>query len=290
MALPVVIGAHPKRQEPEPIHLGVMLARLTHAPIDVVSTFWFDATPQRTACDEYSQILRDEVHQVLEQATGDPDRTVGELRVHLMAGSAPHALHDTASRVGAGVIVVGSTHRGAVGRVALGTTTDRVLERAPCPVAVAPRGFREQTGSPERVGVAFVDTPGGRAALRAGAAMARHAEARLIAYTVIDSHTNASDRARAEAAVEGAIAEHARDIRCEARVLTDGGLDALVEESRKLDFLLRGSRGHRSMLTPLAFGLPSKLARCVACPFIVVPPGADQPLVTLFATPALVAN
>ena len=286
MVPPIVIGAHPKRHEPEPIRLGVMLARLTHAPIDVVSTFWFDATRQRTAPDEYGRILRDDVHKALEHAIGDPERTPGELRVHVTSGSAPHALHETASQVGAGVIVVGSTHRGAVGRVALGNTTDRVLERAPCPVAVAPRGFRDEGVPPERVGVAFVDTPGGWAALRAGAAIARHTEASLTAYTIVDSHTHTRDRTRAEAAVGRAIAEHAHDIRCEARVLNDGGVDALVEESRGLDFLVRGSRGHGPVPTPLAFGFPNKLARRVACPFVVVPPGADQPLVALFSARA----
>jgi nucleotide-binding universal stress UspA family protein len=286
MVPPIVIGAHPKRHEPEPIELGLMIARLTHAPIDVVSTFWFDATPQRSAPDEYSQILRDDVRQALERAIGDPARVFGELRVHVMSGSAPHAVHETASRLGAGIIVVGSTHRGVVGRIALGNTTDRVLNRAPCPVAVAPRGFRDEVVEPERVGVAFVDTPGGWAALRAGAAIARHTEAGLVAYTVIDSHTRKRDRARAEDAVERAIAEHAHDIRCEARVLTDGGVDALGEESRGLDFLVRGSRGHGPVPTPLALGLPSKLARRVSCPFVVVPPGVDQPLVALFAAHA----
>jgi nucleotide-binding universal stress UspA family protein len=282
----IVIGAHPNGHEPEPIDLGLMLARLTHAPIDVVSSFWFDATPQRSAPDEYRQTLRDDIHQALEHAIGDPDRVFGELRIHMMCGSAPHAIYETASRLGAGVIVVGSTHRGAVGRIALGNTTDRVIDRATCPVAVAPRGFRDGLAAPERVGVAFVDTPGGRAALRAGAAIARHTQAGLIAYTVIESHTRTRDRARAEEAVERAIAEHAHDIRCEARVLRDGGIDALVEESRGLDFLVRGSRGHRPVPTPLALGLPSKLARRVACPFVVVPPGIHQPLVALFAAHA----
>jgi nucleotide-binding universal stress UspA family protein len=286
MVPPIVIGAHPKRHEPEPIDLGLMLSRLTHAPIDVVSTFWFDATRQRTAPDDYRQILKEDVCQALEHAIADPDRVFGDLRIHVISGSAPHALHETASRVGAGIIVVGSTHRGAVGRIALGNTTDRVIDRAPCPVAVAPRGFRDEVVAPERVGVAFVDTPGGRAALRAGAAIARHTEAGLIAYTVIESHTRNRDRARAEEAVERAIAEHVHDIRCEARVLTDGGVDALVEESRGLDFLVRGSRGYGPVPTPLALGLPSKLARRVACPFVVVPPGVDQPLEALFAAHA----
>jgi nucleotide-binding universal stress UspA family protein len=286
MVPPIVIGAHPKRHEPEPISLGLMLSRLTHAPIDVVATFWFDATPKRTASEDYSQALRNEVHQALDQADGDPDPACGEVRVHVGFGPTKYALHETASRVGAGLIVVGTPHRGALGRMALGSTTDRVLSRAPCPVAVAPRGFRDEVVARERIGVAFVDTPGGWAALRAGAAIARHTGAGLVAYTVIKPHARDAGRDRAEVAVERAIAEHARDIHSEARVLTDGGIDALVSESQNLDFLVRGFHGHGPMHTPTAFGPPSNLARQVACPFVVVPAAVDQPLMALFGAHA----
>jgi nucleotide-binding universal stress UspA family protein len=281
MVPPIVIGAHPKRHEPEPIELGLMLSRLTHAPIDVVGTFWFDLSPQRTACEDYSQALRDRVQRAREQAGGDPD-LAGDVRIHVGFGPAKQALQETASIVGAGLIVVGSAHRSAAGHTALGSTADRVLGGTPCPVAVAPRGFRDEGVGPERVGVAFVDTDGGRAALRAGAAIARHTGARLIAYTVIKPHTHDTDRKRAEVAVDQAIAEVAHDVHPKARVLI-GNVDALVGESRSLDFLLWGCHGPGPVRAPLAFGLPSKLARQVACPFVVVPPGAAEPLVALFS-------
>jgi nucleotide-binding universal stress UspA family protein len=159
MVPPIVIGAHPKRHEPEPIELGLMLSRLSHAPIDVVGTFWFDATPQATASDDYSQTLRDEVHQALDPTQGDQNPACGELRVHVEFGPAKYALHETASRIGAGLIVIGSPHRGPLGRIALGSTTDRIVGGAPCPVAVAPRGFRDEGVAPERIGVASRTRP-----------------------------------------------------------------------------------------------------------------------------------
>jgi nucleotide-binding universal stress UspA family protein len=286
MLSPIVIGAHPKRHEQEPIELGLMVSRLTLAPMDVVGTFWFDTTPHRAASDEYSRLMREDVQQSLERAVGEPDRACGEVRIHVMPGSVAHALHQKASDVGAGLIIVGSTHRGAVGRVTLSTTADRVLGRAPCPVAVAPRGFRDEGAVPRRVGVAFVDTPGGRSALRAGVAIARCTGASLIAYTVIEPHTHESDRDRAEAAVERAIADDAHDLHAEARVLSAGGVEALAAESRDLDFLVRGCRGRGPMRPPLAFGLPSKLARRAVCPFVIVPPGREEPLVALFGAQA----
>jgi nucleotide-binding universal stress UspA family protein len=41
----------------------------------------------------------------------------------------------------ADLIVLGSTHRGPVGRVVPGATVEKLLGQAPCAVAVAPPGF-----------------------------------------------------------------------------------------------------------------------------------------------------
>ena len=282
MVPPIVIGAHPKRREQEPIELGVMFSRMTRAPMDVVGTYWFDTTAQRQAGDEYGRVLRDEVLESLQHVVGDTDRVCGEVRVHVMSGGVAYALHETATDLGAGLIIVGSTHRGALGRITLGTTADRVIDHSPCPVAVAPRDFRDEGSMPQRIGVAFVDTPGGRSALHAGAAIAQCAGASLIAYTVIEPHTHDSDRERAEAALERAIDRYANDVDVQSRVLTDGGVEALVSESRHLDILVRGGRSGGPVRTPLAFGLPSKLARRAACPFVIVPAGREAPLVALF--------
>jgi nucleotide-binding universal stress UspA family protein len=191
-----------------------------------------------------------------------------------------------ASEAGAGMIVVGSTHRGTLGRIATGTTADRVMDGAPCPVAVAPSGFRHAQGPGGSVGVAFVDTPGGWSALAAGAAIARRTGASLIAYTVTDASTHQGDRARAEAVVERAMSECADDLDGEARVLT-GGAAALIEESRGLDFLVRGCRAGGALLRPLAKEVPSRLASGVECPLIIVGPGREQPLVSLFGAEAV---
>jgi len=278
----IVIGAHPKRDDSAPLELGVSLARSTGAPLAVVGTYWFDSTPQRTAGEDYSATLRDSIGRVVDEAVGET-RLESPVDVHVTTGSPAHALHETAERVGAGLIVVGSTHRGRLGRIAAGTTADKVLDGAPCPVMIAPRGFRCSRAVTGRVGVAFVDTPGGWSALAAGAAIARQSAAQLIAYTVTDAGTGDRDRTRAEAAVRDAIAGVAGDLDCEARVLK-GGVEGLVLESRELDFLVRGCRGTGRLLPPLAREVPARLATEVQCPVVVVPPGTEGPLVALFAS------
>lgn len=203
--------------------------------------------------------------------------------MHVESGAAPHALREVASEFGAGLIIVGSTHRGAFGRIALGSTADRVLEDAPCPVMVAPRGFRDEGGGLERIGVAFVDTPGGRSALRVGGAIAKRTGAHLSAYTVIEPHAHETDRERAEQAIAEAIDAYAGNVRAEARVLTTGGVEALVAQSRELDLLVRGCASPGPVRPPLALGLPSRLARQAACPFLIVAAGRERAMLPLFA-------
>jgi nucleotide-binding universal stress UspA family protein len=62
-------------------------------------------------------------------------------------GSPGRALHRAASAHGADLIVVGSAHRGRVGRVLAGDVTAGTLHGAPCPVLVAPRGHGEHAAS-----------------------------------------------------------------------------------------------------------------------------------------------
>ena len=278
----IVIGAHPKRDDSAPLELGVSLARRTGAPLAVVGTYWFDSTPQRTAGEDYSATLQQSIGRVVEETVGET-RLEAPVEVRVTAGSPAYALRETAERVGAGMIVVGSTHRGRLGRIAAGTTADKVLDGAPCPVMIAPRGFRCTRTPVGRVGVAFVETPGGWSALAAGAAIARQTGAQLIAYTVTDAGTKDRDRTRADAAVRDAIAGVAGDLDCEARVLK-GGVEGLVFESRELDFLVRGCRSAGRMLPPLAREVPSRLATEAECPVLVVPPGREGPLVALFAS------
>ena len=66
-----------------------------------------------------------------------------------------------AEQAGASMIVVGSSPRGARRRISPGSTGERLLHGASCPVAIAPRGLRERPADTpvRRIGVAFVDSP-----------------------------------------------------------------------------------------------------------------------------------
>ncbi len=85
-----------------------------------------------------------------------------------------------AEREDAGTLVVGSPHRGRIGRALIGSVAHHVLHHAPCEVVVAPRGYagRGREGI-EKIAVAFDGTPEARAALRRAEALARETGASL---------------------------------------------------------------------------------------------------------------
>lgn len=90
------------------------------------------------------------------------------------------ALVGLAVREEAGSLVVGSPHRGRVGRALLGSVAHHVLHHAPCEVVVAPRGYaeRERKGI-AKIAVAYDGTDEARTALRRAEALARETGARL---------------------------------------------------------------------------------------------------------------
>ena len=54
------------------------------------------------------------------------------------ATSIPSGLMELASEHGADIVVVGSSSSGLLGRIALGSVTDRLVHTAEVPVAIAP--------------------------------------------------------------------------------------------------------------------------------------------------------
>jgi len=203
------------------------------------------------------------------------------------SSSAAHGLDDVAEETGASVIVVGSARHGARRRISPGSTGDRLLHGAICPVAVAPRGMRERAANDRihRIGVAYVDAPEARVALDVAAALVERTGASLTLYTVV------APRAEIFAPVTGRDAEEAfmGAVREAARAALDAAIatlpfeaaDELLEgdvvealaalDDHECDLLVCGSRGYGPVRRVLLGGVATKLVRRAACPVVVVP-------------------
>lgn len=122
------------------------------------------------------------------------ERAAAELSadlVSVVAASPGSGLHRQAEEQHAEVIVVGSCSRGAFGRAMLGDDTRAALNGAPCAVAIAARGYAGHPTPIARVGVAYNDSPEGRAALEVARVIAAPTKAELRAIEVVSIPTYA---------------------------------------------------------------------------------------------------
>jgi len=172
-----------------------------------------------------------------------------ELVISTVSDADDASLADLARSEGADLVVLGSTHRGPLGRVVPGATVGHLLGEAPCAVAVAPPGFghpadgdlgwRPLSGNAEDVGMRVVGVgfDGSRAAHRAldvatELALANGAALRVYAVARKYAHPPAAD-----------ASGHVGGIPTEAESLREQLHEAvayLPSEARALPVFLRG--------------------------------------------------
>jgi nucleotide-binding universal stress UspA family protein len=200
--------------------------------------------------------------------------------------SAAHGLDDIAEETRASMIVVGSSPRGPRRRVVAGSTGERLLHGASCPVAVAPRGMRDRDlgGRVTRIGVAYVDSAEARVALGLAAELAKKLGASLTLYTVVAPRAEFSPVAgrASEESLMQAVRETVResldralaslDIEAAEEVLEGSVVDQLAAlDERECDLLVCGSRGYGPVRRVLLGGVSRRLMRRASCPVVVVP-------------------
>jgi len=188
-------------------------------------------------------------------------------------------LKDLAAREQADLIVIGSTHRGQLGRVVPGSVGERLLSGASCPVAVAPRGYAnaEHFGL-GLIGVAFDGSPDARIALQYAIALAQRLDSMLRIVTIMPSIEPAAD-----STFRIVTEDHAHDVRDAAldelppgvegeSVLEEGDpARALARHGVDLDLLVVGSRGYGPLRRTLLGGVSADVMRTAPCPVIAVP-------------------
>ena len=155
--------------------------------------------------------------------------------------SPQRGLNELAGSVRASLVVVGSSHRGSVGRVLAGAVGADLLGDAPCPVAFAPIGFGQADRPPlTRVGVGYDGTVAGARVLDYAAGLAKALKARLRIITLL--HTLQP----VPPAHEGDVAEIRRALNEAVRTRSgEGPVEArLVEESGAKADRRHGCRAH----------------------------------------------
>jgi nucleotide-binding universal stress UspA family protein len=290
MSKPIVVGYDPETRDRAPVEFGAAAARFTGAPLVIASVH--GAGDDSVTTGQTGEELVADVSEMLEEVRGELHAEGIEIECRELAGtSAARALHEAAEEGDAGLLVVGSTRRGALGRVLPGSTAERLMHGAPCPIAVVPHGW-QAGGGLHTIGVAFVDTEEGREALREAHALARRAEATLRVLTATRVHAYAETeprmgaqrgkdfdevegehRVRAEEAARAAVDELDGDVPVQVDAFLGDPADTLIRLSESLDLLVCGSRGYGPVRAVLLGGVSRRVAAESACPVIVLPRG-----------------
>jgi nucleotide-binding universal stress UspA family protein len=309
MSKPILVGFDPVSRDHAPVHFGLAAARLTGAPVIVAAV---EAGPPVIAVSA-GQTLPYAIAHVDQDLVEDCGGTLAEVEQELSAEgvevacrrlrgtSAARALHEAAEELDAGLLVVGSSRRASAERLLLGSTAEKLIHGAPCPIAVVPqRWTRERDVA--TIGVAYTDSDESREALRGAHALARRTGATLRVITVVKPGLSmyleadaykAGQRGKSVEEVEGehllaarrelerTVGELDGDVPVETEALVGDPADVLVERSRTLDLLVCGSRGYGPMRAVLLGSVSRRVAGEARCPVIVLPRGVKASLEAL---------
>lgn len=184
-----------------------------------------------------------------EQLVGAEARRYGLMAepAAIYGSSVARGLHQLAEERRADLLILGSCHRGLLSRTLLGSDTRAALDDAPCAVAIAPRGYANDSPPTlrlSRIGVGCDIPAQGAAALLVARSLARRHGA-FVQKLTVESTDN------------------------------DPGQE-LASESADLDMLILGSgeRGRVGRVRPGSTAI--FLARHSRCPVVVLPRSVDE--------------
>jgi nucleotide-binding universal stress UspA family protein len=279
----IVIGFDDSASAHDAVALALTLAD-ADARFVVVCAYPTGGLTARVVPTEHGALGADDAATRLDAARALLDDRTGVEYVAEGASSAAAALHGVATANDADLIVVGSSHRGPVGRIVPGTTAAQVLHAAPCAVAIAPAGLRNAAAVRMRaIGVGFDGEPESRRALASAAQIAGERHGRLHVIAVMEPVTQTFGWAGAWMYPEfrdDAIADTRREIAAALEALEDApdaveqivdGMPAteLLRASERLDLLVLGSRGFGPVGRLLVGSVAARVAGSCGCSLLV---------------------
>jgi nucleotide-binding universal stress UspA family protein len=192
------------------------------------------------------------------------------------ASSPARALTEVAEAEQADLVVIGSSRRSPSGRIWLERTAGRLLQGAPCAVAVAPADVRE-TDTFHHIGIAYDGSPEATGALAAGYELAaRTGAAVTVLYALPALSANEPDTMRARCEAEqmlDAAAEAAPAGVNPRTVVLHGPAGHVIRDACDgiVDLLITGSRGYGPLQRALLGSVAEALMEGATFPVLVLP-------------------
>jgi nucleotide-binding universal stress UspA family protein len=301
MPAPIIAAYNPYTEDRSPVELALAAGEQTGTSVTAAAVYpWelSDGFLDPYAEDGETQTTVAGAMRRLHEDLGVDVRVVTGLSV-------PQGLHELAEAQGAALIVVGSTRRDRIGRVLTGSTAERLLQGAPCPIALAPHGYERTPIA--TVAVGFADTPEGRSALTAAHALAARFGARLRVVAALHPSggldaamagglkpprsvtLEGRHRLEVQNALERALEALPLGVDVEHEVHVDDPAEVLLRISEHVDLLVCGSRGYGPLRSVLLGGVSRRVVDGAQCPVLVLPRGVDEPLADLVTRPGVTA-
>lgn len=233
---------------------------------------------------EFAILPEQEAHEAEPLFEAATEKLAGvDLTTEAYGGGSPAGiLTSLAERGEFDAIVVGSPHRGPIGRVMIGSVANSLLNGSPTDVAVAPKGYAEEEHrAPRVIAVGYDGTPESKRALRHAEALARRFGARLdlitvvmppVAVPVMTTGVYAGQSPpEPERVIDEGLALVEAGLSADARRLDgDPALELVRASEGDVDLLVVGSRGYGPMSRVLLGSVSRPVASKAACPVVVV--------------------
>ena len=285
----VIVGYDGSAEARDALALGRLLAERADGRLILAAVF--PVREEAIGREGYEAALREDSERLF--ATVLPELSGLEIKTRVAGGQPPaEVLRALAEDENADAIVLGSTHRGPVGRIYPGSVAERLLHGAPCAVAVAPRGFASRSDEPRVLAVAFDGSAESRTALQVASGLAEAADATLRVVAVHEPFTATTagvapmgvtdvgavtQRDAIRERLDDAVAELPPRLRAKGLLLKGPAAEELLKEAELgVDLLIMGSRGHGPLGRVLLGGVSATVMRSAPCPVLVMPRSAGR--------------
>jgi nucleotide-binding universal stress UspA family protein len=200
--------------------------------------------------------------------------------VEVVASTVGKGLRQVSESESADLLVVGSSRRSALGGVFMTDHTRAALNGAPCPVAVAPSGYRDSIDGIRVIGVGFDGSPESEHALSTARAWAARCGARLRTMSVVSLADIPVDEPVptdwphvAVRLIDAAIHRWDGVDGVSGDAVYGDPADELARFSEEVDLLVLGSRAEGAIARLRHGSTANYLTRHSHCPLIVFPRG-----------------
>lgn len=299
---PIVVGVERSDRSRDALALAWTLARAAGSDLILVNVYPVEGRSAVMPPGAYAAARAEEAESTLEWAA-QPLSSVPVTARAVSCISVTRGLQQVAEDEGALAIVVGPSHRGAIGHVVPGSVGERLLHGAPCPVAVASRGY-SSSGSRQirEIGLGFVATPEADEALCAAVGIALRTGAAIRALSVVEPSPVAAvpftwnypeleqvARDDLSQSLVRTLGDVTSPVDIAGEVVDGYADDELARLSEEVDLLICGSRGHGRLGRVMLGSVSAGVLRKARCPVLVIPRGAPDGFATLRAPVPAVA-